>query len=867
MASFGARLYGTGATAARFALEITAFGTITYLVSEYGYKPTTESILHFTDLFAQSRSLEAEFSEILSAVESVYYSKLAAPHNSRQSGRERIISKADLDEFRWNITSHNTYFDELCLIKKSNSPLLSRKVIEKYRAVPLSELHKMKTEATLRKGRPAISEGVTNVAEENSVIDVLQTVVDVNILIKKYSTKFNQQQLRVERELMKRKSQACSPDEAAYEESTVLLQSFVGYTVFAWIRSISNPVQFAKRFSFAYGGLFGCYLFLAHNVVEKMICGLNQDLFGFDTTIRRGYDDDNKNTFLYTNFFYPSYDPINMKIIPGLDLNDDVDGESEDEDANENYLDLFRNSFIGDIDDDDVDGHLSIPPIWPGGTVDDPFTFERMRLNLFEKPVFNEIIFRSILFTRLASIGGIVPAGIVTTIIHAIYFTDSNYDVASKLNHLTTTNALIKNLITSGILTLMYVYTGNIYFTILLNCAFQSNSLLQEFHSRGDLIKEKLKIWPYLKEMMLIDTVLSHYHLYPRYYLVKYGILKDINGVTKNGQPTQIMKEAVNSVIENFSTVKNNEIDNKYVKNDIEDKNTIRMSANDLYDFLESFYYVIHKNKLPGEKNLFTHITNLKFFSIAYPDEVKTVHQEHYSCTNKLPPNSYGLRREDYLRDYLIYIYPNGLTKYEVEEYLLLLFTTMAHMSKEPIDIKKIINETMKWEMLAKNKETNNNNEEFLDLMQMVHIGFLNRIEVEAVKFGIWRSAALLEELAGRRADADDIRNFQEKLGEWMKYGNKRAEIDALLDLGLTTERYVKLLKLFFEKDKNGTNDNNSNNHTNKIKNKVKENMKIIVNDNEMVKLKKEWDQYFTGPLFRKRIHHIVNPFGGKSEV
>ena len=121
--------------------------------------------------------------------------------------------------------------------------------------------------------------------------------------------------------------------------------------------------------------------------------------------------------------------------------------------------------------------------------------------------------------------------------------------------------------------------------------------------------------------------------------------MKDINGVTKNGQPTHIMQEAVNSVIENFSTVKINKMNNKNVKNDIEDKNTIRMSANDLYDFLESFYYVIHKNKLPGEKNLFTHITNLKLFAIAYPDEVKTVHQEHYSCTNKLPPNSYGLRR------------------------------------------------------------------------------------------------------------------------------------------------------------------------------------------------------------------------------
>ena len=35
MASFGARLYGTGATAVRFALEITAFGTVTYVVSEF----------------------------------------------------------------------------------------------------------------------------------------------------------------------------------------------------------------------------------------------------------------------------------------------------------------------------------------------------------------------------------------------------------------------------------------------------------------------------------------------------------------------------------------------------------------------------------------------------------------------------------------------------------------------------------------------------------------------------------------------------------------------------------------------------------------------------------------------------------------
>ena len=230
----------------------------------------------------------------------------------------------------------------------------------------------------------------------------------------------------------------------------------------------------------------------------------------------------------------------------------------------------------------------------------------------------------------MEGIVGTVPAGIVTSILQAIYFTDSTYDVASKLNHLTIGDAAIKNLITNGLLTIMYVYTRNIYLTMLLNCAFQSNSILQEYHSRGDIIKENLQIWPYVKGMMLIDAVQSHYCLYPRYYLIKYGILKDIDGITEKGQPTQIMKGIVNSIIENFSTLKTKGKNNENRKNDIDDENTIKMSANDLYDFLESFYYVLHKNKLSDEKGLFTHITNLNFFRIEYPEEVKTVHQDHY---------------------------------------------------------------------------------------------------------------------------------------------------------------------------------------------------------------------------------------------
>lgn len=871
MASFRARLSGVGKSVSRFCVEIAAFTTAGIIASQFAYTPTEESIKQSSPaLFEQSQSLEAEFNEILSHIESIYYSKLAATNEDSQFSKTRIIAQADLDEFRRNITDEFNLFDEFCDRKESMLSSSQSKVIEEYRVVPLSELKQMKLDAAKRKKYPKIwLQGIGRVKireekEKSVIVDTLQTMVDIDNLVKKYAYKINQQELRIERAISKAATQLKSTDDAANDEimsRTIMLVGYGSMTILldSFFKDKIVVTFQRRRFFF---GLCGCYLFYTFFLKESYWKTSKSYLSLVDNYENSHIDNnyyENKNTFLYKKYFYPSDGVIN-RINKTLDITDDTENE------NENYVDSLFDYFIED--NTYYDDNLSMPSIWIGATSTDPFTLTRLKLNMITKPIFDDAMFRMLLFSRLSSYCGNSPALIATSIIYAIYYTDSMYDITSKLNHATVIEAFMNNFRNGGFIIYLYSYTGNIFLSIFANVAIQVNSLLQEYSSRSDLIKEKLEIWPYLKKIMLLHSVSTYYLLCMKCSIIKNGFAPDFNGVTENkGEPTQGIKNLINSLIENFSTIdiKKNKINNE---NENDNKNVIKLTTNDMYDFIESFYYVTNKKTLFKDVNRNLLINK---FPLAYPKEINPTHHSHYSYTNNLPPNSYGLRREDYLKDLLNYLYPNGLTIKNIEFFLLLLFIDATY--GENVDVKKISDEIMKWEKLANSKLNNNkngnndinnnhdknyehgskvpNDDDFLDLMQMIYTGFLNRVEVESVKFGIWRSAGLLERLAGRKANAHDIREYQKELGEWMIYANKRAEIDALLAVGITPHRFAKLLKLYDKKYNN--NDYKDNNGV------------LITNENEIGKLRNEWKDYFAGPLFRRRIHRIVDPFKMKN--
>ena len=129
-----------------------------------------------------------------------------------------------------------------------------------------------------------------------------------------------------------------------------------------------------------------------------------------------------------------------------------------------------------------------------------------------------------------------------------------------------------------------------------------------------------------------------------------------------------------------------------------------------------------------------------------------------------------------------------------------------------------------------------------------------------------------------------------------MDYAFKRAYVDSLLSHGITPRRYSKLIRMYRERDLDSTDraqdmadsDNRNGNNVNEGSSNIfnigsagntgdgnnidsAESSKSdvinnrIIEKNEILKFKKQWEDYFYSRLFKKRIDEIVNPFGGKT--
>lgn len=108
-----------------------------------------------------------------------------------------------------------------------------------------------------------------------------------------------------------------------------------------------------------------------------------------------------------------------------------------------------------------------------------------------------------------------------------------------------------------------------------------------------------------------------------------------------------------------------------------------------------------------------------------------------------------------------------------------------------------------------------------------------------------------LDKLAGRKALEADLQGYNKDLKEWLVSGNNRSTRNALEGVGLTLRRFRGLIRKYEEKDGYGEG----------LERKVVNENLGKGNVSEVRMLREQWESYFSGPLFDRRLREITNPF------
>ena len=99
-------------------------------------------------------------------------------------------------------------------------------------------------------------------------------------------------------------------------------------------------------------------------------------------------------------------------------------------------------------DDPSFDQHAKMPLVWLGATHQDPFTLQRIDMNVVEKPFMDGLIYQGVLFLRLLGVGGVPVAMVFTPIVYASIVNGSAFDLRAMLLGLRMEDSLAFNLVT-----------------------------------------------------------------------------------------------------------------------------------------------------------------------------------------------------------------------------------------------------------------------------------------------------------------------------------------------------------------------------------------------------------------------------------
>ena len=838
----------------KFLTEVCGFLAVG-AAANYCYSPSKKDFDNFAkaseDILEQSRSLAVELTEVIKKLDGIHTPKIlgAIMHDSELSSKRlRNIDAKDLDEFSRSIMLG----DESTDLSKEDDQLMPdsppHKVIEKYRLISAPDLEMVATAAANKsklRQRKRRAELTKADMVGDAMIDTIDAISDTSFLVTSLTEKFQKQQMRLQRCLDKKAAEIVSPAQDFYNAMSLLTTKLAGYALFCaamrkfWpttgdtlpIRITSNPR--AKAIAIP-------IICLAHISISSLIVHLSSSVDSSRLIVA-------EDKSIYSTYFNPTVNTFQITV-----YEDDI----EDEGFAESILDFF-----GFDVDELIKPHkpAEIPLVWPLATLRDPFTTERLSMNLVIKPFFEEYLYRAVLMMRLMASGGVLPALIVTPLVYASEITASVNDLRAMMHHLTMDTAYELNILTGVTLSLLYFLSGSMVTVMLFNSSINGYYMLMELKSRGDIIKEASE--GYRKELTAPLSMLSMALYYRPLIMAKCGLYPTVNGIINfPGRPTAEVKQFTQALIE----VHGRPVLDKDTKNvkgasllDLTKSKNIVVTPEEAYDIIQSLQHATSERQgfSPG-KHAFG------FMAASYaPPSVRVEYPKHYSYVRALPGSKLELVRGDFIRNYLHAMYPYGMTSSELLELVTAFLVFETGKDKKPRDLKRLAKDMVKWETQAtstnqgKGKDMRGD-DEFLDLIDNMYKTRLNKLLIEAVLFGVWRSSTFLDDLAGRKTVPEDIKRFKEELSEWMTYANKRATDNSLQAYGLTPLRFQKLLKLFDEKH---------------ASNKKKEGAEGVEGAgggeggerSPAAALAQQWEDYFAGEIYEKQIYEIVNPFGG----
>jgi Type II CAAX prenyl endopeptidase Rce1-like len=857
-----------------------------------------ESIEKFSaPILEQSQSLAVEFSEVMTRMETLLYGRLTIQTNRHipLKGKSRKIDQKDLEEFCRNITNDETQSNESHERPPAMPDSPSHKVVPNFRLIPVADLERV-TAVALRRALILKIQRSKEFKEEDlgteAVVDVLDGIQEASQLVKSFSMRFEKQQQRLQRVINKGTAALLSPDDALYESRKRFLATALGYGVFCmsmdkfWPKKIPVPMVrpplYAAMIMLPLGAIFhySCTSFYLHNVHP------------FESSHLIVAEDKS----IYSTYFNPS----------SLSENKSQSSVPKDREAFSKGLmvGIYRLLMREDDDDDDeeedddLNKPAEIPLVWHAGTLRDPFTLQRCSLHLIEKPILDEVLFRYVLLTRLVACGwGVGPAVIFSSCAYAAFVTGTCYDLRAMMCHLTTSEAFAMNFVSGISLSMMYLYGGGIG-APLLNAVISGYYMVSELSERGDIIKEKSAIWPVIQEYMKYDAAAYHATMKFLHMLKKvkstvekkFSKDKAVSESVGKSKEVLAIEELAAAVIEAYGTKESDRevpatiaagSDKRSVESEVVNvtrggsstdvmKNRERekeierakvasaakapkekeivMTPDDIYDFLESALFAVTKidriQRLKREQGEMT-----DFLTVDY-SAVPGGRQRHYSFVHALPQASDGLRREDYLKPYVYMLYPQGMTEIQFIDFIS-CHLSLLQLKPNPFEMEIWKNEILKWERqgapqspgeIGDEAAEGEEDADFLNLIDGVYRSVLYRLETDAVLFGVWRSSAFLDDLAGRRTTPEDMVSLKADLQEWMSYSYNRATADALVTYGLTPRRFNRLLRLYEEKEQ--------------LRRTPEQ------GPGPSVVLRWQWEDYLTGTVFKKRVLEIINPFG-----
>ena len=833
-------------------------------VSKFLFAPQQKEYDNFAkaseDIVEQSNSLTIELAEIIKRLDGIHNPKIlgAIMHDSELSSkRQRNIATRDLDEFSRNIMlgHDNIEFPEDDDRLMPDSP--SHKVIEKYRLISAPDLDKIATAAAMRsrvrqRGRRAKLAKEALVAD--AMIETIDAISDTSFLVSNLTETFQKQHERLHRCLEKKAAEMISPAEAFRNTATLLSFNVVGYGAFCfavdkyWPRTplsvVPKPIPSPKLLSLAVP-----FIVLLHYTINGLAVNMSSSA---DSSMLVVAEDKS----IYSTYFNPTDNTPKIVAYEESDLND--------------AFDSFFAILGYDTDDSEkanekMEKPYEIPLVWPLATLRDPFTAERLSMNLLIKPFYDEYMFRVLLMTRLATCGGLASAVLASSLIYASEMLDSIYDLRAMMHHLNVVDAHNLNFLAGMTLSFLYHTTGSVYPSVLYNAFNSAYYMFMEYQSRGDIIKEASASY-----QKCFTVPFSFFTIYPYYLpliMSTFGLLYPVTGILDYpSKPTAEVKQLTETLIGVYGTppLKKDTKDGKdesksfsLTQKDV----VVVVSPEEAYDIIQSLQHATSERQGFSPRK---HVCS--FMKAEYASKnVKLEHCKHYSYVRALPPSKLDILRGELLQTYLNTMHPKGLSALELVRLITAILLFEAGNDIKPRNLQRLGKDMIKWEINATssnqgNKEDSKIDEEFLDLIDNIYKTRLNKLLIEATLFGVWRSSTFVDDLAGRKTVPEDVNRFKAELLEWMTYANKRATNHSLQAYGLTPMRFEKLLKMYDQK------------HARIRKYRGKGEVGVGVEGGEesggeeigpASKLCQQWESYFAGEIYEKKIYAIVDPFGG----